>query len=158
MINKEENVTKYTIGEAAQYLGMAPSALRYYEKEGLLPFVKRSKGGKRVFTEEDFAWLTVISCLKRTGLPIKQICEFVELTKKGDATISERKRLFYKQREEVERQIAELEANREILDYKCLYYEMAEKSGSTEKLAQLNEKDVPHNLRSVYKKIKSGRL
>jgi len=158
MKKQNETKTEYTIGEAAEYLGIAPSALRYYEKEGLLPFVKRSRGGKRVFTQEDFAWLTVIGCLKKTGLPIKQIREFVELTKKGDAAISDRKRLFEKQRAEVEKQIAELEANREILEYKCWYYERAEKEGSTAGFEQLTEKDIPHRLRSVYKKIKNGRL
>ena len=149
---------EYTIGEAAKYLHTTPSALRYYEKEGLLPFVKRSHGGKRIFTEKDFEWLLIIGCLKKTGLPIKQIRDFVELAKKGDTTISERKRLFYTQRETVEKQIAELEANRAVLDYKCWYYETAEKIGSTETLAQLKEEDIPQNLQSIYKKIKNGRL
>lgn len=96
--------------------------------------------------------------LKKNGLPIKHICEFVELTKQGDSSISERKRLFEKQRAEVEKQIAELEVNRQILDYKCWYYGRAEKEGSTAGLEQLIEKDIPHHLRSVYKKIKDGRL
>ena len=47
----------YTVGETAKIVGVAPSTLRYYDKEGLLPFVERSTGGIRVFKESDFEWL-----------------------------------------------------------------------------------------------------
>ena len=54
----------YTVGEMAKRLNVAPSTLRYYDKEGLLPFVERSEGGNRMFKEEDFEWLHFIECLK----------------------------------------------------------------------------------------------
>lgn len=158
MSEQKEAPMEYTIGEAAEYLETTPSALRYYEKERLLPFIKRAQSGKRVFSQEDFAWLMVIGCLKKTGLSIKQIHTFVELTKEGDKTIAERKQLFYRQREAVEKQIAELEATRAVLDYKCWYYETAEQAGSTQDLTQLKESDIPQALRSIYKKIKNGKL
>ena len=43
----------YTIGEMARKLNVAPSTLRYYDKEGLLPFVERSDGGIRMFKDAD---------------------------------------------------------------------------------------------------------
>ena len=52
----------YTVGEMAQKLGVPSSTLRYYDKEGLLPFVERSSGGIRMFRETDFEWLQVIRC------------------------------------------------------------------------------------------------
>lgn len=58
----------YTVGEMAKHLGVAPSTLRYYDKEGLLPFVERSSGGIRMFKDADFEWLQVIECLKKTGM------------------------------------------------------------------------------------------
>ena len=61
----------YTVGEAAKILNVAPSTIRYYDKEGLLPFVERSGGGIRMFTDENFQWLYIIDCLKKTGMPIK---------------------------------------------------------------------------------------
>lgn len=67
----------YTVGEAAKMLGVAPSALRYYDKEGLLPFVERSGGGMRMFKESDIEWLKLIDCLKATGMPIKGIKQFI---------------------------------------------------------------------------------
>lgn len=55
----------YTVGEMAKRLGVAASTLRYYDKEGLLPFVERSSGGIRMFKDADFEWLQIIECLKK---------------------------------------------------------------------------------------------
>lgn len=59
----------YTVGEMAQKLGVPASTLRYYDKEGLLPFVERSSGGIRMFRENDFEWLQVIRCMKKPECP-----------------------------------------------------------------------------------------
>ena len=59
----------YTVGETACRLGVAASTLRYYDKEGLLPFVERSSGGIRMFKESDFEWLSIIECLKKADIP-----------------------------------------------------------------------------------------
>lgn len=58
----------YTVGEMAKKLGVAPSTLRYYDQEGLLPFVQRSGNGMRIFNDTDYEWLQIIGCLK------KQVC------------------------------------------------------------------------------------
>lgn len=65
----------YTVGEMAKLLGVSASTLRYYDKEGLLPFVERSPGGMRMFQEKDYEWLQVIGCLKKTGMPLEEIPE-----------------------------------------------------------------------------------
>lgn len=91
----------YTVGEIAKKLNVAPSTLRYYDKEGLLPFVERSDSGIRLFKDSDMEGLRVIECLKRTGMPIKDIKVFMELCQLGDSTINERLQLIDKQRETV---------------------------------------------------------
>ena len=63
----------YTAGEAAKILGIPASTLRYYDKEGLLPELERSSGGMRMFRDSDFASLRLIQCLKKAGLPLKEI-------------------------------------------------------------------------------------
>ena len=68
----------YTVGEMAKRIGVAPSTLRFYDKEGLLPFVERSEGGIRVFKDADYEWLQVIGCLKKTGMPLKDIKELLQ--------------------------------------------------------------------------------
>ena len=77
----------YTVGGIAKLLGIPSSTLRYYDKEGLLPFVERSSGGIRMFQEKDFEWIKLIECLKKAGMPLKDIKTYIELLLKGDETI-----------------------------------------------------------------------
>ena len=73
----------YTIGQAAERAGLSADTLRYYDKQGLLPFVARAENGYRVFTEEDFAWLDTIACLKGTGMELKDIRTFIRWCMQG---------------------------------------------------------------------------
>ena len=84
----------YTVGEMAQKLGVPASTLRYYDKEGLLPFVERSSGGIRMFRENDFEWLQVIRCMKKAGMSIKDIRQYIELSMQG----AELRSLMYEKR------------------------------------------------------------
>lgn len=107
----------YTVGEMAKLLGVAPSTLRYYDKEGLLPFVERSSGGQRIFHEEDYEWLRVIECLKSTGMPLKDIRDYIGMAMRGDETIGERLALIQKQRESI---LAQMQALQKTLDLQVL--------------------------------------
>ena len=62
---------RYSIGQVAQKMGLTAHTLRYYDKEGLLPFVKKNSSGLRMFSDEDIDWLVVIECLKGTGMQLK---------------------------------------------------------------------------------------
>ncbi len=137
----------YTVGEMAKMLSVAPSTLRYYDKEGLLPFVERSGSGMRMFKDADFEWLYIIECLKKTGMPIKDIRDFITMVMKGDETIGERLELFCKQRKAVEEQIEQLQATLDILNYKCWYYETAQKAGTTAVPREMSLEEVPEQLR-----------
>ena len=99
----------YTIGQMAEKLGVAPSTLRYYDKEGLLPFVERTAGGIRIFSDGDLETLKIINCLKDTGMQIKDIRNFMAMVVEGDSTIDDRLELFRKRKEQVERQMEELQ-------------------------------------------------
>lgn len=120
----------YTIGEMASRLGVASSTLRYYEKEGLLPFVERTNGGIRTFKDEDFAWLRTIECLKKTGMSIKDIKQFIDWCIEGDSTIDKRLALIQKQKQEVNAQIEKLNDTLEMLDFKEWYYQTAKAAGT----------------------------
>ena len=99
----------YTVGEMAKRLGVPASTLRYYDKEGLLPFVGRSSGGIRMFEEKDYEWLRIIECLKKTGMSLKDIREYIELAMQGDETIDRRLEMFRKQRTGLQARMAELQ-------------------------------------------------
>ena len=139
----------YTVGEMAQKMGVPASTLRYYDKEGLLPFVERSSGGIRMYRENDFEWLQVIRCMKRAGMSIKDIRQYIELAMQGDGTIDARLALFQKQREALLAQMAQLQQTLATLDYKCWYYETAKAAGSIEAPKQMPLEEIPPRFHSV---------
>lgn len=124
---------EYSIGEAAQKAGISASTLRYYEKEGLLPSIKRDKNGIRFFTDEDLQSLRIIECLKATEMPIKDIRKFIDLCADGDNSLQERYELFLDRKAAVQKQIAELQEVAKVIDFKCWYYQTAIEAG-TEKI------------------------
>jgi len=124
---------KFTISEAAKKMNITTHTIRYYDKEGLLPFVERTKSGIRYFSENDLEGLALINCLKSTGMPIKEIKLFVDWVVEGDSTLKERYDMFVERRESVLRQISELQKALERIDYKCWYYKTAFDAG-TEKI------------------------
>lgn len=142
----------YTVGEMAKQIGVAPSTLRYYDKEGLLPFVERSGGGIRLFKDSDREWLAVIECLKKTGMPIREIKRFVDLCREGDATIDERLQLIKRRRDAVLKQMESLNETLSLLEYKLWYYETAKKAGTCS-IHDENEK-IPARFRAVREKAK----
>ncbi len=144
----------YTVGEMAKKIGVAPSTLRYYDKEGLLPFVERSSGGIRVFKEADYEWLKVIECLKKTGMPLKDIKTFIEMAMQGDETIDERLELIRKQRDEVGRQIAELQETMDTLNFKFWYYETAKSAGTTAVPREMKLEELPEEFREIRKNLR----
>lgn len=133
----------YTVGEMAKILNIAPSTLRYYDKEGLLPFVERSGGGIRMFKDEDFGWLHIIECLKQTGMPIKEIKKFVDWCMEGDSTLEQRLELVDRQRKVVQSQIQQMQNTLHMLDYKYWYYETAKNAGTCAVHDRLSKEDIP---------------
>ena len=113
----------YSIAEVAEKTNLTPHTLRYYEKEGLLPFVDRSDTGNRDFKDKDMEWLELICCLKNTGMSIKQIKEVITLCLKGDDTLEIRREIFIRHREEVLNQITELHKNLDKINCKINYYD-----------------------------------
>ena len=144
----------YTVGEMAKRLGVAPSTLRYYDKEGLLPFVERSDSGIRVFKDADYEWLMIIECLKKTGMPLKDIKEFVVMAMEGDDTIDKRLTLINKQKESIEKQIEELSEIHRVLIFKEWYYETAKKEGSTSVPRNMTLEELPEEFREIRKRLR----
>lgn len=146
----------YTIGEMAQKLDVAPSTLRYYDKEGLLPFVERSSGGIRMFKEEDMEWLRLLGCLKKAGMPLKEIRSFLDWSRQGDATIDRRLDLLEKQRQSVLEQQKQLEDTLLMLDYKRWYYQTAQEAGTCAVHDSLTPEQVPEQFRALTAEWEKG--
>lgn len=119
----------YTISEAAEKIGIPPSTIRYYDKEGLLPNIKR-KNGIRIFEDIDLRLMGLLTCLKNTGMPIKRIRDYVDLIQQGDASLQERYDIIKAQRQFVLDQIEQLQYYLEELDFKDWYYNKALAAGT----------------------------
>lgn len=130
----------YTIKEASKITGLPTSTLRYYDREGLLPFIKRLDSGYRSFSEDDIEMIKIIECLKRTGMSIKEIKKFTEWVQEGDNSLDERYKMFLERKHAVETQIEALQKTLDVINYKCWYYKTAMEAG-TEKIHFKNKKD-----------------
>lgn len=140
----------YTISEAAERCGLTAHTLRYYDKEGLLPYVDRAPSGTRLFKESDFGWLNTINCLKDTGMPIKKIKQFIDLSMEGDKHLDKRLAIMRAHKEDVERQLAELMDHMDTINFKLWYYEKTVAAG-TELIFQ-----SPEDAMAQYQKERPG--
>jgi DNA-binding transcriptional MerR regulator len=120
----------YTIGEVGKELNLSVYTLRYYDKEGLMPFVERTASGTRLFKESDMAALKVIECLKSTGMPIKEIKHFIDWCSEGDSTLQDRYNMFLERKVTVEAKMKELQETMKIIEHKCTYYKTALEAGT----------------------------
>ena len=112
-----------TIAEVAKQYGLTADTLRYYERIGLLPDVKRTAGGIRDYSEEDCRWVEYIKCMRSAGVSVETLVEYVALFHQGAATIQARKQLLLEQRKQIVAHIEELNAVLAKLDWKLDGYE-----------------------------------
>jgi DNA-binding transcriptional MerR regulator len=148
----------YTVKDVSERTGISAYTLRYYDKEGLLTFVKRDASGRRLFTEDDFQPLYTIAVLKRIGMPIKDIREFIELYQQGNSTIHDRLRLFQEYRKHLQDKIDELNEMMKIVDYKCWYFEEAEKRNDIDYYLKLPKEEVDPRIIEFNEKVKDFRF
>lgn len=113
----------YSIAEASHRSGLSIDTLRYYERINLIDPPARDSGGRRVYTDEDLAWLGFLTKLRTTGMPIKLMREYARLRRQGVASAAPRKRILQEHRDDVRARIAELGACLRVLDYKIDNYE-----------------------------------
>lgn len=114
---------EYTIKDVSKKYNLSASTLRYYEKEGLLPKIKKNQSKQRVYRDEDLQWLDIIMCMRKTGMTIAYIKSYIELCQKGDSTIEQRYNIFLKQKEILIQQQEEIEKNINTVNYKINLYQ-----------------------------------
>lgn len=120
----------YTLKDVCALLNLPASTIRYYDREGLLPGLERTEGGYRRFSDDDAGLLRMIECLKRTGMPIRDIRKFTVWLGQGDASLRERYEMFQERKKAVQEQIAQLEETMKVIDHKCRYYAAALEAGT----------------------------
>ena len=141
----------YTIGQVSEMFNLPISTLRYYDKEGLFPGMRR-ESGIRKFDETAIEALRIIECLKKSGLEIKEIKQFMAWCAEGSETYTLRRDLFLKRKKAVEEEIERMERTLALIKYKCWYYEEAIKDGNEERLQKMSPEDMPEEIREAFEK------
>ncbi|MFF2911616.1 MerR family transcriptional regulator [Paenibacillus sp. NPDC057934] len=120
-------MTFFSIKEASEKLGCPPSTIRYYEKEGLLPNLKRDPHGNRMFEKKDLDWMRLMTCLRHTGMQVTDMKRIVKLAFEGDETVPLRREIFENHKKELLKRQKELDMAFEAVDKKLLKYDEIEK-------------------------------
>ena len=142
----------YTIKDMSELTGLPASTLRYYDKQGLLPNLKRDGNNIRIFTDDDYASLRLIDCLKRSGLSIKDIKKFIDMAGKKEA-LTGRLEIFRKRREILRKELEDLKGVLDVIEYKCWYYEKACEAGSDSAVKNLKPSDIPEKFRKAHETL-----
>ncbi|WP_294581917.1 MerR family transcriptional regulator [uncultured Thomasclavelia sp.] len=114
---------EYTINQVCKKYDLNASTLRYYEKEHLLPPIKKNSSNQRVYNDDDLKWLDIIMCMRKTGMTIAYIRNYIELCKQGDETLEQRFEILKKQKEILTLQQQELDKNIEMINLKIDLYQ-----------------------------------
>lgn len=143
---------KYSISEVADKMNLTVPTLRYYDNIGLLPKLKKDKSGNRSFTEENIETVRVIQYLKKSGMQLTEIKEFMKWCQQGDSTIEKRLNLFKKQKENVLAEIERLQETLNLIKYKEWYYTKALKDGTEQYMKNMPLEKMPKEIQEEFKK------
>ncbi|MCC4382798.1 MerR family transcriptional regulator [Limosilactobacillus reuteri] len=114
----KENITGFNSKEAAAYFGISPDTLRFYERKGVIPPIRRDKNGYRIFTDVEMNWLYIALSLKQAGLSLEKITEFVHLTlHQSQNNNVAQKEILREQLEELEAKVTDLRETKKILQW-----------------------------------------
>ena len=113
----------YTIKEVCLKLDIPYETLKFYCKEGLVPNVKRDKNNYRVFDEQNIAWIRGLQCLRKCGMSIKDMKDYMNLCLEGKRSVPQRKIMLENTRKNIEQRIAELQESLQYIDDKQAYYD-----------------------------------
>lgn len=109
--------------QACKEADMTYQALKYYCNEGLVPNVKRDKNNRRIFDEKDIKWIKDLVCLKKCGMSIQEMKDYLALCLEDPSTITRRKEMLSVKREELLSSIQELESCVDYIDWKQQFYD-----------------------------------
>lgn len=127
----------FSMKEASERLGVPSHTIRYYEKEGLLPFIQRDRYGNRIFEQKDLDWMALMSCFRATGMTIAALKQIVDLANQGDSTLSERKTILENHKLELQKRQLELDKAFEAVNSKLLIYDSRLKHPDSPQMSEM---------------------
>lgn len=112
-----------TIKEASRVTGVSIDNLRYYERIGLIPEVKRNSAGVREYDEATISMIELIMRFKNSGMKLESIRKYVSLAMEGEETAEERKKILIEAKENLEAQLIKIRSSLDMINYKIDNYE-----------------------------------
>lgn len=113
----------YTMMQVCKKTGLTYQTLKFYCNEGLVPNVKRDKNNRRIFDERDVAWLGSLTCLKKCGMSIQEMKDYLALCLQGESTIPQRKEMLAQKQAALRATIRELQDSIAFIDWKQGFYD-----------------------------------
>ncbi len=110
------------IGRVSEMTGLSVDTLRWYERQGLVPLVDRTSDGTRRYSSAAVRFLRLVQALRRTGMPVAKIREFVQMGV-GTAWHERRLAILAEQRDAILRRRAELDDDLTVIDGKIAHYQ-----------------------------------
>jgi len=114
----------YTIKDISARTGITAHTLRFYEKQGVLPYAERTEQGIRMYDESSIEWIETILALRSTGIPLAELKLYVDLYKEGDSTLKKRKEIMNDHKVKVEEQVLQLIKTLGRINYKMALYDV----------------------------------
>lgn len=139
----------YTIGQVSEMFGLPISTLRYYDKQGLFPHMERTSGIRK-FGERELEAIRIIECLKRSGLEIRDIKQYMDWCQEGASTYPQRRELFEKQKKTVEAEIEHLSKVLDMIKFKCWFYEQILADGDETRVRSMLPDKLPEEIQEAY--------
>lgn len=139
----------YTIGQISEMFDIPVSTLRYYDREGLFPDMQRISGIRK-FTEKEIDILRVIECLKKSGLELKDIRQFMNWCSEGSQTYEKRYDLLQKRKAAMKDELEQMKNALDMICFKCWYYEQAMKDGNEEQINKMLPDKLPEKIQAMY--------
>ena len=113
----------FTMKQVCEETNLSYQTLKYYCNEGLIPNVKRNENNHRVFDDRNVKWIKDLTCLKKCGMSIQEMKEYLNLCLQGESTIPQRKEMLVKKREALLESIKELNDSVDFIDWKQNFYD-----------------------------------
>ena len=139
----------YTVKEVAEKTGQTPYTVRYYLKEGLFPAIERASNGTRLFRERDIESFYMIECMKRCGMTIGEIRQYMDWLQEGDGNIDKCLELLRQKQAALDRELRRLQECVEAVRYKVWYYETAKAAGTISVHDAMPQADIPEEMREI---------
>lgn len=113
----------YSMKQVCEKTGLTYDTLKFYCNEGLIPNVKRDKNNYRIFDDKNIAWINSLSCLKKCGMSIVEMKEYLNLCLEGESSIIKRKEILNVKLKKLENKKQEIQDSIDYINWKQSFYD-----------------------------------